>query len=249
MTVPSLPRLSRCGTNNAALLADPTANGTPDFAVRFEESFTTAFRVRAGGAFAGPDVSPTPTPQNTPGTLTYNESVFYNPAFPALPGRGDLSRAGLADQGTRLRVSFTEVPTGILLFAQTTVPMVKVSDGTPSGGGVRLVSTAPDGSGAFNPVPGNAFGIAPIPLSRAGHVQSGQAIFEVMNADPFNTERADVPIYVALDFPHVGTGMAIATGTFAPWSVAYSATAPPVPRFIGSGIPRTVFVLRPACAP
>jgi hypothetical protein len=247
MTVASLTKLSRCMPSNAALFADPTANGTPNFEVRFQENFTTAFRVRAGGAFAGPDVSPTPTPQNTPGMLTYNETDFYNPAFPALPGRGDLSRAGLADQGTRLRVSFTEVPTSVLLFAQTTVPMVKISDGTPSGGWVRLVSTAPDGSGAFSPVLGNAFGIAPIPLSRAGHGQAGQAVFEVMNADPFNTERADVPIYVAFVPPHVGAETAIATGSLAPLNVVDSALTTPIPRFYGSGIPRTAFSLLPPC--
>jgi hypothetical protein len=241
-TVVGPPTLPRCTPTNAALFADPTASGTPNFAVRFQENYPTAFRVRSGAPFAGPDTSPAPTPQNIPGAVTYNETEFYNPSFPALPGRGDLSRAGLADQGTRFAVSFTGVPAGLLLFVQTTAPMTKVSDGTPTAGIARLVSTAADGSGVFTPAPGNAFGIAPVPLSGG----AGQAVFEVMNADPLNIERADVPIYVAFTRAHHGTAMA--AGTLAPVStVNQASTTAPIPRFTNSGVAQTAFVLPNPC--
>ena len=95
---------------NAALFASPAADGTPNFSVRVQETYPTGFRQRSGAVYAGPDVSPVPTPQDVPGTVTYHETDFYNPLFPSLPGRGDLAHAGLANQGTRLTVHFTSVP-------------------------------------------------------------------------------------------------------------------------------------------
>jgi hypothetical protein len=241
-SVVGAPTLPRCTPTNAALFASPAASGTPNFSVRFQETFPTAFKPRSGAAFAGPDVSPVPTAQDTPGTVTYNETDFYNPGFPAIAGRGDLSLAGLANQGTRFAVSFTGVPVGVELFVQTTAAMAKVSDGTPTSGIARLVSTAADGSGVFTPAPGNAFGIAPVPLTGG----DGQAVFEVMNADAFNVERADVPIYVAFNRAHHGTAMA--GGTLAPIStVGVSSATAPIPRFIDGRVPQTAFVLPNPC--
>jgi hypothetical protein len=164
VSVPSPPTLPRCTATNAALFANPAANGTPNLSVQVQENFATAFKVRSGAAFVSPDVSPAPTLQNIPGLITNNETDFYNPAFPLVAGRGDLSRAGLADEGTRFIVSFSGVPSGVALFVQTTANMTQVGGGTPSGGVVRLVTAAADGSGVFAPAPGNAFGIAPVPL-------------------------------------------------------------------------------------
>ena len=240
--VVSPPTLPRCTPTNAALFADPTASGTPNLAVRVKEGFAGAFRVRSAAAFVGPDVSPVPSAQNIPGDVTYNETDFYNPAFPLIAGRGDLSRAGLADQGTRLIVSFTGVPDGVELFIQTTANLVRASDTTVSGV-VRLVSTAADGSGVFSPAPGNAFGIAPVPLSSSG---AGQAVFEVMKSDPFAMEFADVPVYVAFNRAHHGTAMVAAT--YAPTTTTGgSSTTAPIPRFANTGAPTTAFVLPNPC--
>jgi hypothetical protein len=242
VSVPSAPTLPRCTATNAALFANPAANGAPNLSVQIQENFATAFKVRSGAAFVSPDVSPAPTAQLVPGFVTNNETDFYNPGFPVIAGRGDLSRAGLADEGTRFLVSFSGVPSGVALFIQTTANMTKVADGTPSGGVVRLVTTAADGSGAFAPTPGNTFGIAPVALAGG----AGQAVFEVMNADPFNREQVNIPVYVA--FTHAGHGTAmVATSYAAVTTVSGSSLTAPIPRFANTGVPLTAFDLPHPC--
>ena len=71
-----------------------------------------------------------------------------------IANRGNLALAGLADGGTRLIARFTNIPTGALLFSQTS--------GIVSGGGtdvVRMVSADVNGNGPYSPVIGNSFGL------------------------------------------------------------------------------------------
>jgi hypothetical protein len=232
---------SSCDPQNPALLKDPnSASGVQSFAVRFAEGFANAWKTRTIAAFIDDHTSPPPAAQNVPGASHLDsETGFYNPAYPTIAGRGDLSRAGLADQGTRLQVHFTHIPDGVSLFIDTVGHMVRQSDETATVGVVRLVSVAPDGSGPFLPLFGSGAGIQQIPIS-AGH--TAQAVFEVLAQDPLSAERVDITVYVAYNSTHVATIMA--AGSFAPFGADFHAsTDDPVPRFIRPEGSETAFTI------
>jgi hypothetical protein len=237
---------SQCSSQNQALADDPTKSGTAQFNVIFAEQFATAFKQRntatspsAPNALANQNVLP-----NAPLFTPYNtETGFYNNSFPAISGRGNLSLAGLADEGTRLLVNFQNIPAGVSLFTQVSPPVTGGPDV------LRLTNTDAAGAGPFQPIAGNSSGIAPIPLVGG----NGIAVFEDLQSDPNTFAQVNVPIYVAYDatsgLPALGSGTVSAA--IAPISVAtISDAGSPLPRFAfpGSG-GQTAFIINPcACA-
>jgi hypothetical protein len=98
------------------------------------------------------DVSPPPAPQNFPGFFFNSESGFYNPDFPTATANGsNLATAGLADWGTRLMATFTNVPPNVTIYVSLR------NDGATTFNGVaaRLVNTDANGAGPFAAVAGD----------------------------------------------------------------------------------------------
>jgi hypothetical protein len=235
------PIFSQCSSQNQALADDPTQSGAAQFNVTFQEQFSTAFKQRNIATSAS-----TPNAladQNNLTTGVYNtESAFYNNSFPAIPG-DNLALAGLADQGTRLLVSFQNIPTGVSLYTQVAPPV--------SGPDVvRRTNTDANGAGPFSMAIGNSSGLDPIPLVGG----SGIAVFEDIQSDPNTFATVTVPIYVAYDatsgLPVLGSGTVSAA--LAPVSVVTTAdAAAPVPRFAVSAdlTGQTAFTINPcSCA-
>jgi hypothetical protein len=220
------------------------------FAVlRYSENFPTAFKVRTNQT--GPPTNfdtPLPVnPQNVPGFIYHTESGFYNPiGFAAGTNTAALVNAGLADSSTRVRALFANVPTGVRIFA--TIRELPSSNGSNQ---ARLIGSA---IGAFFPVTqfsSDLFGtwgtatqvVAEIPIVNG----TGEAVWEVMNADALVTGRLDFGLaaaYTADVANNVPAAPATATitGSFAPVTGPTSASATAhIPRFVDLGTARNLF--------
>jgi hypothetical protein len=239
-SVSAVPSFSQCVSQNRNLARDSTQSGTSQFSARFAENFATAFKRRNVATSTS-----TPTAlasQNDLTVGTYNtETSFLNMSFPAIAGRGNLGLAGLADQGTRLLISFANIPAGVSLFSHVSPT---VSGGTDV---VRRVATDSVGGGVYSPVSGNASGIAPIALAGG----SGFATYEVIQSDPTTFATVNIPIYAAYDatsaLPALGTGVIFAN--LAPLSSVITAdTIAPIPRFASTGSALNAFSII-ACIP
>jgi len=233
---------------------------------RFTENFASSFKPRSAtsySAFAGVDVSPTPLVQATPGLIYNSESGFYNPSLTS-----PFNLAGLADFGTRLRVSFSSIPNGVSLFVTTTNVTVSSSTGyatastpsNPTSSSARLVGSE---SGYFYPVAASGtvtltvsnsltYSYYPITLSSG----AGLAVWEVMGTDPAITETMDFGILALAtanatnNLPAAGLGYA--AGSFAPApTTAFTASSGasaqgssyPVPRFADTGSAKKIMTV------
>ncbi len=239
--------------------------------LRFAEGFASAFKTRyQGGATTYAD-------QNVPGQIYgQSESGFMGTntfAFPDLTGmstnRGNLtalgSGAGQANQGTRLRAVFTNVPAGIRLFVTT------AHTNQSGSSAAKLVSSSQDGTGPYSETPavnktqstcvdndGASWAaekdFAEIPIF--GGV--GIAVWEVTAADPLAIGRVEFGVLVAyraqpsVNLP--GLGQVSVSGMFAPvpnsgnasdWPKASDIF--PIPRFVDTSSPKRAFDIV-ACA-
>jgi uncharacterized protein (TIGR03437 family) len=212
-------------------LGDPDALRT--FQVKVTESSANGFRRRnlgANSADPGFLVS-----QASPGAVYGTETGFYNAAF---PDRYGLNSTSLADSGTRIKVEFTDIPRGLLVWAT-------VRDTSTAGTPVKALLTYgnPDGSGSFSRV-------SPLVSNYSSlFIENGTAtaIWEVVSADPARIEALVFSFAVsALDgSPALGTanmrislapnGPAGAYPSFAPsatkvaaFKIANAAETPPL---------------------
>jgi len=239
--------------------------------VRFAEGFASSFKRRNIATFTDANISPSPPiRQNDPGAIYNSESGFYNPSPTVVTGStaNGLAIAGLADHGTRLMARFSNIPAGVSLFASL-YPVVSGTTCTVGSACItgvrnatsatltqaRLVSTDTNGAGAFSAVTGtntSAFdtfsGIsaatAPISLNNG----AGQAVWEVMNADPLTAQTYEFGIGVSFasntsnNLP--GLGSATVAGSFAPLSTVDRASASaPIPRFADTSTARTILTI------
>jgi len=94
---PQCSSLARTSTVNSYLL-------------QWSENFPTSFKIRANGTTSA-GTSPS-AQQNVPGTSYNTESGFYTTSGVL----GYSSTVGLADSGTRLKVVFNNVPTGVTVY-------------------------------------------------------------------------------------------------------------------------------------
>lgn len=261
----------QCVSNNrdAATDSSKALNNGVAHVLRFTEGFANAFKRRNTALGSTADVSPTPLNQNIPGAIYNTESGFYNstPVLASVTSNtalNGLAAAGLADQGTRLRAVFSNVPAGIVLYATlygitstSTGPAVTgaAGNGNPSGSftyAVRLVQTDSNGGGAFSAILGTTTAtgssgspaVAPLTLSSG----SGTAVWEVMTSDPLRLETVEVGVgvsYVANTSNNLpGLGTASVAASFAPLSTVTTASASaPVPRFADTSSARTLFTV------
>jgi uncharacterized protein (TIGR03437 family) len=204
----------------------PTSTTPPNFRLRFEEGFPSAYRVRNAGTTAQ---NPTNTaPQDVPGTIYNTQTGFFNPGFPATNG---LSTAGLADFGTRLQARFNNVPAGVRIY---------VSDYSMGGVQARAAGSP---EGPFTPpAPGPAPGIYEVPISGG----TATAVWEILNSNPNALDVVEPVVFfsyvanTAANLPALGTSTV--NGSFAPISTVTTSSAPaPIPRFVDTSSPRSLF--------
>jgi len=174
-----------------------------------------------------------------------------------------IDKAGESSSGTRLSLSFTNIPSGasvwlppvIYLFRQgspyTGIPFpdpTSRSGGstlTPQGAGNTgvMVLTSTDTAGAGGFVRANSSTTTPFALVKS----SGLSVYEILYTDPFSLELADVPTVVAyasnvnqnLPTPGITTQV---TGGFAPFYTSTAAGQPEPNNTFGSPthIPRFI---------
>ncbi len=203
------------------LLQCGTAGLTGGAVLRFTEGFASAFKTRVNttstysGALtngSGP-VAATSVSQNLPAQLIpASESGFILPV--------DNGTAGLADFGTRLKATFTNVPTNVNIFVSVTNnnpsgninnPASTATNGTPfnaipnlAGGltntiaALVLSETSPNGPGGFLPLQGSTnnnggvllFGPLPVDANR-----TATAVWEVLSQNQSQQENAEFSVF------------------------------------------------------
>ena len=158
----------------------------------------------------------------------------------------NISGAGVANQGTRLYVSFTNIPNGASLWVSPVIYLFRQGvqhNGDPATlyacpgcpaqsqatGVMVLTSTDGSGNGAFA---AGASPLTPFQLQKIG--ASGLAVYEILYTDPFSTEYADVPVVLAyasnpgqnLPAPAPPNPNTQVTGGFAPFYTSTAAQQP-----------------------
>lgn len=140
-------------------------------------------------------LAPVPAePQDIAGTIYQTETGFYrypayDPPFPAIPGRGDLSRMGLAGHGTRLLARFSGIPSGTSIWVQGRVP-IQVLNSSNRSGTATLISSAGLGDEPFSPAPLDSEGFGELVSSNGEAV----AVWEVVNADTTAIEELRIAV-------------------------------------------------------
>jgi len=242
----------RYNTPTSGTLPSNSTTGATVMALRFREGFQTAFKRRLIEGQA----------TSLPGQVFNAESGFVNPgADPAYAG------AGVADNGTRLMARFSNVPSNVRIFVGT------ASVATLSTASAVLVTTDVNGATAANVSPSTTPPSAPpgvITLACAGVTNagpnavevpitsgSGQAVWEIVNADQSNLDtvifHTGYAFVANASAGQPGLGSATVTGTFAALYTASNAGqsdfgTPSIPRFVAGGATAQSFFAINSCA-
>ena len=247
--------LAACVTINRDLAVDPTDadpwNGGVLLA-RFTEGYNVAFKVRGfvPGQSRASDQFLVDRNYNT-------ESGFYNMFWTGFPN--GLGTAGLADQGTRLRIVMANVPANVRIYtsvapvaASATIGAYQVLDqiGTfpvqpTSNPALPFAGAAPPAASFLSASLTAAIqGVANLPLTAGG----GPAAWEVYAASSLDQEALNFLVAVAYRAgSNPGLGAATIQGSFAPISTVAVASGPgvPIPRFVDTGSPARAFAIVP----
>jgi len=164
--------------------------------LQYQENFGTAFKTRLSAGAAT---------QNQPGTIYNSESGLVLTGISSGSGstnNGQTYTAGLADYGTRLKATFTNIPSGVTLFVSTrdvqnnfltpagaSQAVLVVSEGAIDAGGVVPASTQTSG---FSGQSGNTVPIAPVPISNG----TGTAVWEIINTNPAQIDTVAFSVYI-----------------------------------------------------
>jgi hypothetical protein len=250
--------LAACVTINRDLAVDPTDadpfNGAT-LTGRFVEGYAVAFRPR--GFVPG---QPTTADQNLIDFNYNTESGYYNQFFPATNG---LSRAGIADHGTRLRMVWNNIPANVRIYSTAAATVASSTIGayavvTDASGGNPAPITVPSAptalfgtaiAGAGIPTPSfvlasSTNGLIFVPATAGRAVQ----VWEVYASSPLVTELIAFPTIVAYRAGNnPGLGTVTVQGTFAPINTTASAgnSLVPIPRFVETGSAANAFTIAP----
>jgi len=154
--------------------------------------------------------------------------------------------AGIANQGTRLYLSFSNTPAGASLWVAPVIYLFRqgvTHNGDPATLGLNpmtglaqsqatgvMVLTNTDGAGAGGFSRSQV--LSPFTLTKIG--ASGLAVYEILYTDPYSTEYADVPVVLAyasnpgqnLPAPAPPNPNTQVTGGFAPFYTSAASTQP-----------------------
>ncbi|MGJ5820550.1 InlB B-repeat-containing protein [Paludibaculum fermentans] len=214
--------------------------------LRFQELLPSAFLPRSSAPFVNADTSPSPLPQSVPGLPYASETGFYNPLFPATNG---LNIVGLADSGTRLQASFTNMPAGVTLYAST-VP-VTFLHGIPTANSgsqlrARMISAAQGPFAATTPTTTlEGIPAAAIPFSGG----AASVVWEVLQADVSTISSSDFLLWISYPANTVGLGTASVSLHFAPVStISTASSSAPLPRFQANPTAVPLLTVGTSCA-
>ncbi len=240
--------LPRCKPHNAALLG---GSGTAafDFSVQVPNGFSFAFKSRNyGTALDGPVFPASLVEQNIPGYPYDTETGFYSPSlFTPAP------TLGLADFGTRIRLSFGPISAGTHLFVPTTITLTADYDYGEGilPGQLQLVQANDNGKSApgYEPVASTAM-IGSTPVAKATLSGStAYATYEVIYVEPGVKEMAIIPVAVAFT-TKPALGPVMASATLAPLDTIGTADeTSPIPRFANLATPQTAYSIESCTTP
>jgi len=225
--------------------------------VTFTEGFATSFKIRDAGAYSNANL------QTVPGAIYNTESGLVVPETP-----GGSTYFGLADLGTRLKITFSNLPHGIQLWVPTSITDTvggnivlvsgnnasagydDVADGAGFGGPTALTSTADNG----------LYQLTINYASAAVNTGSAAAVYEVAVANASAVDSFPVPITVSFTgapgvpgSPDItgSSPQAAVAGGFAPspsggsFTLATGSVAEPepwpIPRFVDATITDNIF--------
>ncbi|MGA7238516.1 MAG: hypothetical protein WBY44_22725 [Bryobacteraceae bacterium] len=166
--------------------------------LQYQENFATAFKTRYTNGVV----------QNIPGTIYNSESGFYLAAASfTSPGFTSTYSAGQADYGTRLKATFSNVPSGVSLYVSTrdvvnsfTSPtgspaaQLVVSEGaldSPSQPGPNTLPLATQ-TGVFTSG-SNTVGYAPVVTSNG----TGAAVWEIVTSTPSQIQTVSFSVFIS----------------------------------------------------
>jgi len=214
----------------------------------------SGFTYQAVGATSGPPGGPGPNP---PPGFGYGYSVPTqgNPLSDDWAGTSNatnISGAGVANQGTRLYLNFTNIPNGSNLWVAPVIYLFR--QGVTHNGDPATLNANPNTGNTCNPTPqcqatgvmvltttdGSGSGAflrtasvaTPFQLQKVG--TTGLVVYEILYTDPFATEYADVPVVLAyasnpgqnLPAPAPPNPNTQVTGGFAPFYTSAASTQP-----------------------
>jgi hypothetical protein len=206
---------------------------------------------------------PTPERQDTLGLIYQSESGFFRATdnganWPTSLNSGDNTSLiagtaggtlGLADHGTRLIARFNNIQNGLQVWVETNPAIVSVNaPSTPRTGTGVLVNTDPNGAGPFSAVAAGST-VSGLSLAQVSIIGgTGQAVWEVVNADTTALERMAVKVvfaWVANTSNNLSSlGTSIVNGNLAPLStVATASTTAAIPRFVDGAVNRTLLTI------
>jgi hypothetical protein len=96
-----------------------------------------------------------------------------------------ISAAGVSSQGTRIALIFSSVPKNDVVVCSTRVPLLHAGTTSPNSGIMVMTTTDANGAGPFTTIPAGA-----------GSSNTNLVVYEVLYADPFGIEYADIPCYL-----------------------------------------------------
>lgn len=178
------------------------------FTVNLAEQFAEVLK-------AGSAAGSVPSAQSSPGGVPHSfETGFYNPNLAASP-RGNLSFAGLPDNGTRVRVALLSVPDS----ATVSAPLVVNFGGT---GTARLIQTDSAGIGFF---------LAAASTTLSNNAGTVIAIYEITQSSATAVETLPVPFTLtyATNAPFLQN--LAGSVSLAPVHASQVADSSPIPRF------------------
>lgn len=228
---PGLTFSSRTTGSTATFLqcvSAPPSTSAFSNVLTFQEGFNSAFKRRNAGIGSTADVTAALVPQADFSSNPFTESGFYNPAAPS-----PFTTAGLADSGTLLRARFTNVPAGVTLTV--------TSNGVTTNSITGVVTPNTNAIGA--PSAGLAIRLV-TPLTITAGV--GEAVWEVMNSNPFALESVQIGVNVSFTAGSTATPPALGTATVAGSFAPIATTSSAIPRFIETAVASTLFTVN-AC--
>jgi hypothetical protein len=225
------------------------------------------YNTETGFQYSPSFTQPTPNPPVGVGTTAVTGTANTPQPFADAAGTG-IGGAGGATAGTRLEMTFTNIPQGssifvppvIFLYRQNTTPPLPAIYTAGVSTGVAVLTTtdangdttyAPAETGLPSSIPAVASGN---PVGTLSPVSNGLAVYEVLFDDPGSLEQVDIPVVVAfvsnlsanppIGLPATGT-IAQVAGGFAPFYTTSAAGLPsgslPIPRFTPGNAPLNLF--------
>jgi hypothetical protein len=192
--------------NSASITSTSSSSGALGV-LQFAENFATAFKVRGTNT------------QNIPGAIFNSESGFTVAGVTgSVSGAGTTTSAGLADYGTRLKATFTNVPSGVSLYVTTRDVTNDFNPGNAAGytaaqAVLVLSETAIDSGFVNSAIQTNTaagvaaasqtttfglvstIGLSPVAVNPA--TNTGLAVWEVINTNPNQIDTIDFGLYIS----------------------------------------------------